>query len=325
MICTMNRRELIGLFSGAAVMAASPVGAQAMPVIGFLGTESPELWASRVQAFRKALNESGLIEGQNVAIEFRWAEGHYDRLPALAAELVRRQVAVIATNGPGTFAAKTATATIPIVFQGGFDPVAAGIVASLSRPGGNVTGSSGELTPKKLELLHEVLPAVTIVGLLLNPNSRIAYENLVRDAQAAARTMGLRIEVLHASSDAELDKAFAALVQLRAGGLAIGPDAFFAARSKQLGSLAARQAVPAVYQFREFAAAGGLMSYGDSVTDRSRLVGLYTGRILKGEKPTDLPVQQATKAELVINLKTAKALGITIPLPLLGRADEVIE
>jgi putative ABC transport system substrate-binding protein len=324
----MKRREFMSWLGGVAACPLAARAQQAMPVVGFLGTESPDLWASRVQAFRQALSESGFVEGQNVVIEFRWAEGRHDRLPALAADLVKRQVAVIATNGPGTFAAKAATATIPIVFQGGFDPVASGLVASLGRPGGNVTGvtgSSGELTPKKLELLHEAVPAATLVGLLVNPASRIAYESLLRDAQAAAKTMALKIEVLRASSEGELDKAFSALVQLRAGALVIGPDAFFAARSKQLGSLTLRHAVPAVYQFRDFAVAGGLMSYGDSLTDRSRLVGLYTGRILKGEKPADLPVQQATKAELIINLKTAKALGINVPLPLLGRADEVIE
>ena len=327
----MRRRQFIAGVGGAVTASAWPFGARAqqtMPVIGFLGSEAPELWVSRVQAFRQGLSENGYVEGQNVAIEFRWAGGQHERLPALAAELVARQVAVIATNGPATFAAKAATATIPIVFQGGFDPVTSGLVASLARPGGNVTGvtgSSGELTPKKLELLHEVVPSATIVGLLVNPTSQIAYETLVRDAQAAARIIGLQIRVLQANTEAELDKAFAALPQLRAGGLVIGPDAFFAARSEQLGSLSVRHAVPAVYQFREFAAAGGLMSYGDSVTDRSRVVGVYIGRILKGEKPADLPVMQATKFDLIINLKAANALGLTVPAKLLFTADEVME
>jgi putative ABC transport system substrate-binding protein len=300
----------------------------AMPVIGFLGTESPDLWASRVLAFRKGLNETGYVEGQNVAIEYRWAEGHNDRLSALAAELVARQVAVIATNGPATLVAKAATTAIPIVFQGGFDPVAIGLVASLNHPGGNVTGvtaATGELTPKKLELLHELVPTAASVALLFNSNSRTAYENLSHDAQAAARTIGVQLHILRASTVSDLDAAFAAVVQLQAGGLVIGPDAFFSARSEQLAALALLHAVPAIFEFREFAAAGGLTSYGDSLTDPYRLSGIYVGRILKGEKPADLPIQQSTKVELIINLKTAKALGLTVPLPLLGRADEVIE
>jgi putative ABC transport system substrate-binding protein len=326
----MKRREFITLLGGA--MAAWPLGARAqqsaIPVIGFLGSEAPDLWASRVRAFRQGLSEAGYVEGRNVAIEFRWAEGHYDRLPALAADLVARRVAVIATNGPATLAARAATTTIPIVFQIGGDPVAAGLVASLNRPGGNLTGvteAPGELTSKRLELLHELVPTATTVALLIDPTNLVTSENLLGDTQAAARTLGLQLHVLRrADTEGDLEKAFAELVQARAGGLIV-TSAYFTARSEQLGALALRYAVPAIFQFREFAAAGGLMSYGEGLTERSRLVGLYTGRILKGEKPADLPVQQGTKAELIINLKTAKALGLTVPLALLTRADEVIE
>jgi len=327
----MKRRDFILLLGGA---AAWPLAARAqqptMPVVGFLGSEAPDLWASRVRAFRQGLGETGYIEGRNVAIEFRWAEGHYDRLPALAADLVARQVAVIATNGPGTLAAKAATKTIPIVFQGGFDSVALGLVASLNRPGGNITGftaTAEELTPKKLELLHELVPTATTVALLIDPTNLVAGENLLSDAQAAARALGLQLHVLRADTASDLEKAFAELVQARAGGVVVA-GAYFAARSEQLGALTLRHAVPAISDFREFAAAGGLMSYGEGLeglTEKSRLVGLYTGRILKGEKPADLPVQQGTKVELIINLKTAKALGLTVPITLLGRADEVIE
>jgi putative ABC transport system substrate-binding protein len=326
----MKRREFITLLGGA--MAAWPLGARAqqsaIPVIGFLGSEAPDLWASRVRAFRQGLSEAGYVEGRNVAIEFRWAEGHYDRLPALAADLVARRAAVIATNGPATLAAKAATTTIPIVFQIGGDPVAAGLVASLNRPGGNVTGftaTAEELTPKKLELLHELVPAAAIVALLMDPTNLAAGENLLSGAQAAARSLGLQLLVLRrADTEGDLEKAFAELVQARAGGLVI-TGANFAARSEELGALTLRHAVPAILDFREFAAAGGLMSYGEGLTERSRLVGLYTGRILKGEKPPHLPVQQGSKVELIINLKTAKALGLTVPASLLARADEVIE
>jgi putative ABC transport system substrate-binding protein len=326
----MRRRDFI-YFTGA-VAAAWPLGLRAqqpaLPVVGFLGSEAPDLWASRVRAFRQGLSETGYVEGRNVAIEFRWAEGRYDRLPALAADLVARQVAVIATNGPATLAAKATTKTIPIVFQGGFDPVAVGLVTSLNRPGGNVTGvtaSAAELAPKKLELLHELVPTATTVALLIDPTNLVTSENLLSDAQAAARTLGLQLHVLRrADTEGDLEKAFAELAQARAGGLVI-TGANFAARSEQLGTLALRHAVPAIFVFREFVAAGGLMSYGEGLTERSRLVGIYTGRILKGEKPADLPVQQGTKVELIINLKTAKALGLTVPLALLTRADEVIE
>jgi len=323
------RRDFITLLGGAAAWPL-PLSAQqaAMPVIGFLGSraagDDPHLLAS----FRQGLKEAGYIEGQNVAIEYRFAENQYERLPALAADLVRRQVAVIAANGPAAQAAKAATATIPIVFTAGFDPVEVGLVESLNRPGGNVTGVSildVELGPKRLDLLHELVPAATNVAVLINPTDRARADIISGKLQAAALTLGLQLHVLHASTDRDFDTVFAELARLRAGGLVIGGDPFFNSRSEQLGALTIRHAVPAVFQFRAFAAAGGLMSYGASLADAYHQAGVYTGRILSGEKPADLPVQQAAKVELIINLKTATALGLTIPLPLIGRADEVIE
>jgi putative ABC transport system substrate-binding protein len=326
----MKRRAFITLVGGAA--AAWPLAARgqqaAMPVIGFLGVASPDLWASRVRAFHQGLSETGTVEGRNVAIEYRWAEGRNDRFPELAADLVRRQVTVIALGGvPAALAAKSATTTIPIVFQMGADPVEAGLVASLNRPGGNITGITSlnvEIGPKRLELLHELVPTATVVALLVNPSNPVA-ETQARNHQAAARTLGLELHVLHASTEGDFDNVFATLAQLQARGLVIGNEGLFNARSERLAALALRHAVPTVFQFPEFAAAGGLMSYGSSGTDGFRLAGVYTGRVLKGERPADLPVQQSTKVELIINLKTAKALGLTVPLSLLGRADEVIE
>jgi putative tryptophan/tyrosine transport system substrate-binding protein len=327
----MRRRDVLNLLSGAAL--SWPVAARgqqaAMPVIGFLGTRAPGDDPHLLAAFRRGLKEAGYVEGQNVAIEYRFAENQYDRLTPLAADLVRRQVIVIAANGRAAQAAKAATTTIPIVFTAGFDPVEVGLVASLNHPGGNITGISildVELGPKRLELLHELVPAATSFAALVNPTDPARAETTSKELQAAAYSLGLQqLHVLHASTDRDFDTVFASLVQLRAGGLVIGGEPFFNSRSEQLGELTMRQAVPAVYQLRTFAAAGGLASYGASLSDSYREMGVYTGRILKGEKPADLPVQQATKVELIINLKTAGALGITIPLTLLGRADEVIE
>jgi putative ABC transport system substrate-binding protein len=283
-----------------------------------------------LQAFRQGLSDIGYVEGRNVAIEYRWAGGQNDRLPALAADLVRRQVSVIAVlvGTPATLAAKAATSTIPVVFQVGTDPVAAGLVASLVRPGGNVTGVTNlntELGPKRLELLRELIPTANTIALLVNPTSPFVTENISRELQSAARTLGLQLHILNASTERDFDKVFETLLQLRADALVIAPDAMFISRSEQLGALTLRHAVPAITQFREFTVAGGLMSYGGSFTEAARQVGVYTGRILKGEKPADLPVQQIAKVEMIINMKTAKALGLNVPNTLIGRADELIE
>jgi len=324
----MRRREFIAIIGGAA--AAWPLAARAqqpaMPVIGVLESESDELF---LRGLAKGLGENGYVEGKNLAIEFRSAEGHNDQLPALAADLVRRQVTVlVAGSTPATVAAKAATATIPIIFNAGADPVAAGFVASLSRPGGNLTGIYlllSQVVPKQFEMLRAVLPTASNIGFLYNPTNRALAKLITKEAQAAADTLGFKLHVLEASTETEIDKAFADLAQVHADGLVIGPDLFFTERSKELAALTVRQAVPAIYHFRGFATAGGLMSYGTDLVDAYRLEGNYVGRVLKGEKPADLPVQQATKLELVLNLKTAKAFGLTVPLPLLGRADELIE
>jgi putative ABC transport system substrate-binding protein len=325
----VRRREFISLLGGAVTWPFVARAQQpAMPVIGLLHPASPETAASDVALLRKGLGETGYVEGRNVAIEYRWAQGRNDQLPGLAADLVGRRVAVIAAiSTPPALAAKAATSTIPIIFTTGADPVEAGLVTSLNRPGRNLSGVTTlnlELGSKRLELLRELVPTATIIALLVNPTNLIA-ETQSRDLQAAARTLGLRLHVLHASTERDFDTVFATLVQLRAGALLIGTDVLFTNRSEQLAALALRHAVPTISQYREFAAAGGLMSYGGSLTDLYRTVGVYIGRILKGEKPADLPIQQFTKVELIINLKTAKALGLTVPLPLLGRADEVIE
>jgi len=325
----IRRRKFLATLVGGA--AAWPLAAQAqqpaMPVVGFLDSESPEGFPHLLRAFHQGLGAAGYVEGRNVAIVYHWARGQMDQLPALAADLVARQVSVIVANGPSAMPAKAATTTIPIVFFSAADPVATGLATSLSRPGGNVTGVTSQgidIGVKRLELLHELLPAATAISLLVNPTQLRNAETLSRDGQAAARALGLRLHLLQASSERDFDTAFVDLGPLGAGGLAIGPDAFFASRTQQLAKLALRHAVPTVFQ-DEFAAAGGLMSYGGSFIDVYRLVGGYAGRILNGTKPADLPVQQSTKIELVINLKTAKALGLTVPPTLLARADEVIE
>jgi putative tryptophan/tyrosine transport system substrate-binding protein len=329
-----KRREFIALVGGGGLLLAAKVrrarGQQpAMPVVGLLGATTAHGYAAQLAAFRQGLSEAGFVEGRNVAIEYRWADDQYDRLPALAADLARRQVAVIATLGGNTasVAAKAATTTIPVVFHGSVDPVEAGLVASLNRPGGNVTGVvtlNMDTGQKRLELMHELLPAATTIGLLLNPTNAVA-EIQSKDLQAAARTLGLQLQIANASTERDFDAAFATLSQGQVGGLVIGTDGFLVSQSEQLAALTVRYALPTIFQYRAFVTAGGLMSYGGSVTDSYRLSGVYTGRILKGEKPADLPVQQATKVELIINLKTARTLGITFPITLLGRANEVIE
>ena len=301
-----------------------------MPTVGYLGSASSELSAKAVRAFRDGLSEVGYVEGRNVTIEYRWADGQNNRLPGLAADLVRHRVRVIVAPGstPAAIAAKAATATIPVLFQIGSDPVAAGLVASLARPGGNVTGVTSmntELGPKRLELLHELIPKAKIVALLVNPTSPLIADTVARDLQTASHNLGLQLHVLNANSEHDFDTVFAALAQMRVDALVIAPDATFINRSEQLGALTLRYAVPAITQFREFTAAGGLMSYGGSFTEGAHQVGVFTGRILKGENPADIPVEQSTKVELIINLKTAKTLGLTVPQSLLARADEVIE
>ena len=330
MSANFKRREFITLFGGAA--AAWPLAARAqqapMPVIGFLDTRSPDGMTDRLRAFREGLKDSGYVERENVAIEYRWAENQLDRLPELAAELVRRQVAVIAaTSTNPAFAAKAATTTTPIVFVVGEDPVRLGLVASLARPGGNLTGInilSGELTAKRLNLLREMVPGAARIAVLVNP-ANVMTENALRDVAAAARVMGLQIQVLNASTSGEIDAAFATFVRERPDAVFVGLDVFFISRRAQLVNLASRHALPATYHLREFAEAGGLMSYGTNIADTFRQAGVYAGRILKGAKPADLPVVQSTKFELVINAWTARMLGLAVPPTLLSTADEVIE
>ena len=324
----MRRREFITLLGG---VAAWPLPARsqqaAIPVIGFLNTRAPDQDAYALAAFREGLKETGYVEGRNVTIEYRWAEGRSDRLPTLAADLVRRQVTVIAANSQATVAAKAATTTIPIVFITGADPVQIGFVASLNRPGGNLTGVTSldtELGRKRLQLLHELLPNAGTIAALINPTFP-GSDIQARDLHAAAGKLGLQLHILHASTERDINTAFANLAPLQASGLVIGNDPFFNSWSEQLAALALSHAVPAIYESREFVAAGGLMSYGGRIADLYRLLGVYTGRILKGDKPADLPVLQETRVELIINLKTAKALGLDVPQSLLGRADEVIE
>jgi ABC-type uncharacterized transport system substrate-binding protein len=327
----MRRREFITLLGGA---AAWPVAARAqqpaIPVVGFLSPESPDLFADRMRGFHAGLGEVGYVEGQNVSIEYRWAEGRIDQLPALAADLVRRPVNVIAALGstPAALVAKAATSTIPIVFYVGTDPVKIGLVASLNRPEGNITGVTTlnvQIAAKRLELLHELLPKATIIAALVNPANPIVAETSERDLSRATHALGLELRVLRASSEREIDDALASLAQLRANALIIEADALFISHTKQLAALTARHAMPAIHAARDFVVAGGLMSYGNSPAESYRQAGIYAARLLKGEKPANLPVQQATKVSLAINLKTAKTLGVNVPNTLIGRADEVIE
>ena len=328
----MNRRDLLILCAGTAIAWPLIAHAQqkAMPVIGYLSLGSPGPSTPWLAAFRQGLSETGYVEGQNVTIEYRWAKDNYDRLPALAADLVGRKVdAIVTFGGPlPTLAAKGATSTIPIVFLAGSDPVVTGIVASFARPGGNLTGATmqlGELMPKRLELLSELVPNAKVIALLVNPNNAASAEIMMREAQEAARAKGVQLLILKARTESEIDAAFASLVNLHADALLVSADLFFDSQREKLVALAARRAVPAIYILREYAAAGGLISYGPSVAAMNRVVGGYVGKILNGAKPADLPVQQPTRFELVINLKTAKALGLTVPALLLAQADEVIE
>jgi ABC-type uncharacterized transport system substrate-binding protein len=326
----LKRREFITLLGGAAAWPLAARAQQTMPVIGILAVGAPEANAARLRAFREGLRTAGYVEGQNVKIEYRWAEAHTGRLPELAAGLIRDRVTVLVAAGgvAAAVAAKAATREIPIVFGTGTDPVEVGLVASLNRPGGNVTGVTSlnlEVAPKRLELMHELLPSVNSMALLVNPTVPALAESVLRSSQAAAQALGLKLHIVHASNDRDFDAVFERLIQLRVGALVIGPDNFFTSHSGELAKLTVRHELPAIYQFREFAAAGGLMSYGSSEPEYYRLVGTYAGRVLKGDKPADLPVQQSTKVELFLNLKTAKALGITVPLPLSGRADEIFE
>jgi putative tryptophan/tyrosine transport system substrate-binding protein len=324
----MNRREIIaGLASAAAWPVVARAQQAAVPIVGVLNSISSVGRARELAGFRQGLNEGGYVEGRNVAMEHRSANGQYEQLPALAADLVRRRMTVIAALGaPAAVAAKAATTTIPIVFEVGADPVETGLIATLSRPGGNITGVTNlnvELGPKKLQLLHELVPTAAVIGLLVNPANPIS-EIASKDMQAAARTLGVEVDVLRASAERDIDEVFANLVQKRVGALVITGDPLFTGRIEQLVALTARHAMPTIYN-REFALIGGLIGYGGSLTDAYRLVGVYTGRVLAGAKPADLPVQQSTKVSLVINLKTAKALGLTIPETLLATADEVIQ
>jgi putative tryptophan/tyrosine transport system substrate-binding protein len=327
----MRRREFITLIGG---VAAWPVAVRAqrptLPTIGWLGGSPTDVFSDRFASYRRGLNEAGYVEGQNVTFEYRWADGQYDRLPALAADLVRRRVAVIVAlgSGPAALAAKAATQTIPIVFDVGFDPVENGLVATLSHPAGNLTGVvrlNAEVAAKRVSLLHEVTPTATSIGLLVNPTAGFNADTQTKALQAGARALGLTSLVLNASDMSGIESAFATLAQERAGGLVVSGDPFFTGQNDKVAALAARYAVPAVYSWRVFTNAGGLMSYGPNLFDTDHQIGIYTGRILKGERPADLPVIQSTRFELVVNLKTAKTLGLTVPPTLLAIADEVIE
>ncbi len=328
----MRRREFIKVIAGSAAAWPFAASAQqpAIPVVGYLGSETPEKFGIRLSAFQQGLSAMGFDDGRNVKIEYRWADGQIDRFATLAADLVRQKVSVIATPGSGVaaLAAKAATTTIPVVFETGLDPIAAGLVKSLNRPEGNITGITSlnvTVAPKGLELLHELVPQANSFAVIVNPANPVNTDTNLKNLEAPARARGLQLHVLNASTERDFDAAFARLVQLRAGGLVVAPDIIFNSRAQQLAALTLKHAVPAVHTVREFAVGGGLMSYGGDIRETHRQAGIYTGRILKGEKPADLPVQQVTKVEFVINLKTAKALGLNVPNTLVGRADEVIE
>jgi putative ABC transport system substrate-binding protein len=324
----MKRRDLILLLGGTALVPLAARAQQPMPVIGLINGTSAEKYEPQVAAFRQGLKESGFVDGENVTIEYRWAEGDYSRLPALAADLVKRRVAVIVANTPANIAAKKATDTIPVVFTTASDPVQIGLVTNLNHPGGNVTGVTqlnASLGPKRLELAHELVPAAADLALLVNPNDPARSEKFIGEVREAATRFGVQLHILRAGTEADIESALAGFSQLKAGALVVGADAFYNANSKLLAEASLRHKVPVIYEYTEFTEAGGLMSYGGNIKESYRWAGIYTGRILKGAKPADLPVQQSTTVELIVNLKTAKALGITVPLSLLGRADKIVE
>jgi len=324
----MKRREFIALLGGAALTPVAARAQQAMPVIGLINGTSAQKYEPQVAAFRLGLKESGFVDGENVTIEYRWADGDYSRLPELAADLVKRQVAVIVANTPANIAAKKATDKIPVVFTTASDPVQIGLVTNLNHPGGNVTGVTqlnASLGPKRLELAHELMPAATDLALLVNPNDPARAEKFTHEVGEAAKYLGLQLHVLRAGTEAEIETTLAGIAQTKASALVVGADAFYNANARLLAEASLRNRVPTIYEYTEFTDAGGLMSYGGDIKESYRWAGIYAGRILKGAKPADLPVQQSTTVELIVNLKTAKALGITVPLPLLGRADKIVE
>jgi len=326
----VRRRDLVTLIGGvAATWPFAARGEQPLPVVGFVNAASAKSYTRQLAAFLTGLSETGYIVGQNVAIEYRWADGQNDQMPAIVADLIRQKVSVIAaTSTPAAIAAKRADTAIPIIFETGSDPIRLGLIPSLNRPGGNVTGVTNlnfEIAPKRLQLLHELVPTASVIALLTNPANPALAETATKEVQAAARALGLELHVLNASTDDEIDGGFAKLIEMRAGGLVIAPDTFFNSRIERLAALAFHHSVPTIYEWREFAVAGGLVSYGSAIADSYRLAGNYVGRVLKGDKTADLPVQQVTRFEMFINLKTAKALGISVPNTLIGRADELIE
>jgi putative ABC transport system substrate-binding protein len=327
-MATLRRRDFVALIGGTALMPLMARAQQVLPVIGLINGTSAEKYEPQIAAFREGLKESGFVDGENVTIEYRWAQGDYGRLPALAADLVNRQVAVIVANTPANIAVKKATDTIPVVFTTASDPVQIGLVTNLNHPGGNVTGVTqlnASLGPKRLELAHELLPTASDLALLVNPNDPGRAEKFIGEVREAATRLGVQLHVLRAGTEADIETALAVFAQTKAGALVVGADAFFNANARLLAEATLSHKVPTIYEYTEFTDAGGLMSYGGNIKESYRWAGIYAGRILKGAKPADLPVQQSTTVELVVNLKTAKMLGITVPLSLLGRADKIIE